>query len=61
MKSILVSCLIFFLASHSIHGQYTLSSEVVDSATGKPIPYVNVGVVKKGIGTVTDENGFLSL
>ncbi len=58
MKNIIISCVIFFLASHIAIGQTTLSSIVVDKSTGKPIPYVNVGVVKKGIGTVTDENGF---
>lgn len=58
MKNIFLSFVIFFFACHIARGQSILSSKVIDGATGKPIPYVNVGVVKRGIGTVTDENGF---
>ena len=58
MKNILISCIVFLFAFHQVEGQDMLSSQVIDATTGKSIPYVNVGVVKKGIGTVTDENGF---
>ena len=58
MKNILISCIVFLFAFHQVEGQTMLSSQVIDATTGKSIPYVNVGVVKKGIGTVTDENGF---
>ncbi len=58
MKNILISCIVFLFAFHQVEGQTILSSQVIDAKTGKSIPYVNVGVVKKGIGTVTDENGF---
>lgn len=58
MKNILISCIVFLFAFHQVDGQTMLSSQVVDATTGKAIPYVNVGVVKKGIGTVTDEDGF---
>lgn len=34
---------------------------VTDASTNKPVPYVNIGIVKKGIGTVTDENGKFTL
>jgi hypothetical protein len=34
-----------------------LSGNVVDSSTKKPIPFVNIGIVGKGIGTVTNSDG----
>lgn len=36
---------------------------VLDAATDKPIPYVNIGIVNRGIGTVSNEQGvfYLSL
>lgn len=58
MKNILISCLVFFFAFHQAKGQSILRSKVVDATSGSPIAYVNVGVVKKGIGTVTDEDGY---
>ncbi len=58
MKNILISCLVFLLAFHQAEGQSVLRSKVIDATSGNPIPYVNVGVVKKGIGTVTDEDGY---
>jgi len=34
---------------------------VKDSETKKPIPYVNIGIVKKNIGTVSDSEGKFDL
>jgi hypothetical protein len=34
---------------------------VVDKTTRKPIPFVNIGVVKKQVGTVSDQNGRFTL
>jgi hypothetical protein len=34
---------------------------VVDSATRQPIPFVNVGLPKRGLGTVSDEQGHYQL
>ncbi|MEM7109382.1 MAG: CocE/NonD family hydrolase, partial [Bacteroidota bacterium] len=31
-----------------------LSGQVVDAQTMKPLPYVNIGILNKGVGTVTD-------
>jgi len=33
----------------------------MDSKTGETIPYVNIGIVEKGIGTVSDEEGLFHL
>jgi len=35
----------------------TIGGTITDSRTQKPIPFVNIGVAKRGIGTVSDENG----
>ncbi len=38
-----------------------ISGRVIDSITKKPIPYVGIGVLHKGIGTVSDFNGNFNL
>nr|WP_299345824.1 carboxypeptidase-like regulatory domain-containing protein [Allomuricauda sp.] len=45
----------------SFYGQKDYKGKIVDSETGKPIPYVNIGIVNKGIGTVSDEEGLFHL
>lgn len=49
--------LFFLLLIGQLHAQSTVAGVVKDAATGTPLPYVNVGVVGKNIGTVTDEAG----
>jgi len=34
---------------------------VVDASTQDPLPFVNIGLVDKNIGTVTDEEGYFQL
>lgn len=34
-----------------------LTGTVLDSLTGSPLPYVNIGALNNEVGTVTDENG----
>lgn len=50
--------LIFF--SFAVSGQ-TFSGSMVDSQTNQPIAYVNIGILKKGVGTVSDEQGNFAL
>jgi hypothetical protein len=38
-----------------------LEGVVVDANTMQPIPYVNIGIISKGIGTVSDEKGGFQL
>ncbi len=38
-------------------GQQDYKGKVIDAQTGKPIPFVNIGILEKGIGTVSDEEG----
>jgi len=42
-------------------GQETFSGTIIDSESGEALPYANVGVVGKNIGTVTDIKGEFSL
>jgi len=39
----------------------TIESIVLDSQSGEPIPFVNVGFLNKSVGTVSDENGFFTM
>ncbi|MBT8320866.1 MAG: carboxypeptidase-like regulatory domain-containing protein [Eudoraea sp.] len=48
---------LFILAYSVVHAQLAYEGEVLDAVTGKPIPFVNIGIVDRGIGTISDENG----
>lgn len=50
----LLLCLPFAAKTQSIYG-------VVSDSGNKPLPYVNIGIVGKNVGTVTDENGEYAL
>src|SRR5690606_40313860 len=39
----------------------TISGQVTDQETGEALEFVNVGVLNRNIGTVTDEQGNFSL
>ena len=49
--------ILFFLQVLPLQAQLAFLGRVVDAETGKPIPFVNIGVVNRGIGTVTNEEG----
>lgn len=42
-------------------GAITLRGKVVEGKTGKPIPFVNIGVFEKNIGTLSDPDGSFEL
>lgn len=50
---VLISLLSCFLS----WSQQDFKGQVLDAKTGEPIPYVNIGIVDKGVGTVSDEDG----
>ena len=54
----LLSALLF--SAFALQAQ-TLKGVLKDAATGEPLPYVNVGVLNKNIGTVSDEDGRFTL
>jgi len=41
----------------SLNAQLDIAGTIIDQATQKPLSYVNIGVVGKNIGTVSDRNG----
>ena len=45
------------MLSWGLHGQTAYKGTVVDAQTEQPIPFVNIGIVGRGIGTVSDING----
>lgn len=61
MKYLTILWIALLLISIEVHGQSVFSAHVIDAQKEIPIPYVNVGIVKKGIGTVTDEYGYFEL
>lgn len=52
---------LILLTPFALYSQIDLKIQLLDSLTKKPIEFVNVGVLSKGIGTVTDENGIFHL
>ena len=61
MKKVLFLSTILFFAFTSLHGQTEISGIVINETEKLPVEYVNVGIVGKNIGTVTDKNGKFSL
>src|ERR1700744_4164936 len=59
MKRILLLAALFMIIT-AVKAQ-VITGTVKDARTGEVLPYVNVGVVAKGIGTVTNDNGKFSL
>jgi hypothetical protein len=55
MKGILLSTIFFWTLT--IQAQLAYEGQVVDALSGNPIPFVNIGVVGRGIGTVSHEDG----
>jgi len=54
------SILFFLLTAHIIKAQF-ISGKILDASTQQPLPYVNIGVLNKNLGTVSDEYGDFSL
>lgn len=58
MDKILLSLLfIICFSSSAISQEVILSGNVSDKATNQPLPYVNIGIANKSIGTVSNEKG----
>lgn len=54
----LISCVLFLVMSAQ---SVDIQGVLMDSATQKPVPYANIGIAEKNLGTVSDENGCFSL
>lgn len=57
-KSIIILC---YLISLSAFGQTTVSGIIENAETKEPILYVNIGILNKNKGTVSNENGEFTL
>lgn len=55
LLTLLVLCATLFTAKAQLSGR------IIDSKTKQPIAFVNIGLLGKSIGTVSDENGFFML
>lgn len=51
----------FATPAYALNPVAAYTNRVVDSKTNAGIPFVNIGVLHKGIGTVSNEEGFFSL
>ncbi|GGX25159.1 carboxypeptidase-like regulatory domain-containing protein [Aquimarina muelleri] len=56
MKSI-ISSMLLFMISLVISGQETYKGQVKDSNTKEILPYVNIGILGRNVGTVSDNVG----
>ena len=52
---------LLLLTKIATYGQQTISGTVVDAETGAPLPYVNIGVTERNLGTVSNIEGKFSL
>lgn len=59
-KKILIGSLCF-LITIGVMAQETLKGIIINSSDNSPLPYVNIGVIDKSIGTVTNEKGNFNL
>ena len=51
----------FLLCIPVLNAQYIIQGRIIDALTKEPLPFVNVGVLKKELGTVSNEDGFFFL
>ncbi|WP_081475368.1 carboxypeptidase-like regulatory domain-containing protein [Croceivirga radicis] len=53
----------FFLICfvNKMYPQQDYKGQVLNASSKNPIPFVNIGILEKGIGTVSDEEGFFHL
>ena len=50
-------CLLISIFAHAQGGYLSLSGKVIDKVTQKPIPYAYIGMMSKGTGTLTNDEG----
>ncbi|AKA36191.1 carboxypeptidase-like regulatory domain-containing protein [Flagellimonas lutaonensis] len=60
IKYLLALFLACFCAT-GLSAQKDYKGRVIDAKTKEPIPYVNIGIVDAGVGTVSDEEGLFHL
>lgn len=53
--------LFFLLLSFPLYAQTQIFGKLTDAATNEALPFVNIGIPEKGVGTVSDQNGLHTL
>jgi len=56
-----ITLLLLLLPSLFINGQNTFKGNLSDKTTKEALPYVNIGIIGKNVGTVSDINGNFEL
>lgn len=51
----------FLLSFTVLNAQHILQGRIIDAFSKEPLPFVNIGVLKKELGTVSNEDGFFFL
>ena len=51
----------FLLIFTVLNAQHILQGRIIDAFSKEPLPFVNIGVLKKELGTVSNEDGFFFL
>ena len=51
----------FLLSFAALNAQHIVQGRIIDAFTKEPLPFVNIGVLKKELGTVSNEEGFFFL
>ena len=51
----------FLLSFNALNAQHILQGRIIDAFTKESLPFVNIGVLKKELGTVSNEDGFFFL
>lgn len=60
MKQILFLIISLFLSITS-YSQSEINGEIKNIENNEPIPYVNIGVFEKKVGTVSNDKGYFSI
>lgn len=60
MRCFIFTCF-FYVCCFTCSGQQSYKGILLDSITRQPVEFANIGVIGKGIGTVTDEKGAYAL
>jgi|TARA_B110000285_G_C15097472_1_gene602941 hypothetical protein len=57
----LLPCFFSLIFTLPVWAQTSIIGQVLDSIIQEPLPYVNIGLLNKNIGTVSDEEGYFEL
>ncbi len=56
-----IATLLLCVSATALQAQIEFAGRIVDAKTEQSLPYVNIGIVAKGLGTVSNEEGFFYL